>query len=240
VKEALDLFEADSKRVPYAPDTDTLVISPVNARRLLADFIKGAKKELLIYDPAVADPAIIRLLDERAKAGVEIRLLGKLSRKNTRVEVENLFMRLHTRTIIRDHEEVFLGSQSLRTTELDARREVGLIFHEPKIAARLVEIFEDDWKQSGTKEGKGKPSDDSADTDAVPSLHRVAKKVAKTVARELPPVAPVLEVVVREMAGPKTEVDIDSKQLEATVRDAVKNAIREAVAVAVEQATKAS
>ncbi len=222
VKEALELFEADSKRMAYAPDTDTLVISPVNARRLLSDFIKGAEKELLIYDPAVADPAIIRILDERAKAGVEIKVLGKLSRKNTKAEVQSLFMRLHTRTIIRDREDVFLGSQSLRTTELDARREVGLIFHEPKITARLVEIFEDDWKQSG-KSREEKSSEDSADTDGAPRLRKAAKKVAKAVARELPPVAPVLEVVVRELAGPETEVDINAKELEATVKDAVRN-----------------
>jgi hypothetical protein len=45
--------------------------------------------------------------------------------------------------------------------------------------------------------------------------------------------------VVRELAGPETEVDIDAKELEATVKDAVKSAIQEAVAVAVEEAVKA-
>ena len=63
-------------------------------------------------------------------------------------------MRLHTRMMVRDGEDVFLGSQSLRTAELDARREVGLIFHDPKIAARLIETFEDDWKES--QNGKAK------------------------------------------------------------------------------------
>jgi hypothetical protein len=35
--------------------------------------------------------------------------------------------RLHTRTIVRDRRQAFVGSQSLRTAELDARRELGLI-----------------------------------------------------------------------------------------------------------------
>ncbi len=240
VREALELFDADSKRVPYAPEKDTLVISPVNARRILADFIKGAKKELLIYDPAVSDPAIFRLLDERWRAGVKIRLLGRMSRKTSSTEVRELFMRLHTRTMIRDREDVFLGSQSLRTTELDARREVGLIFREPKITARMVDIFEEDWKQSAAnKREKSKPIDDAAETDGAPRLHKVAKKVAKAVVRDMPAVAPVLEVIVRELGVSETEVDIDSKELEATVKDAVKSAIQEAVAVAVEQASKA-
>ena len=60
------------------------MVSPVNARKLLSDFIKGAKKELLIYDPAVSDPAMIRLLQERAKAGVEIRLLGQTVAEDSR------------------------------------------------------------------------------------------------------------------------------------------------------------
>jgi cardiolipin synthase len=227
VKEAAKLFNADSKRLPYTPGIDNFVVSPVNARKLLSDFVKGAERQLLIYDPAVSDPAMIRLLQERGNAGVEIRLLGRLSRKLPGVEAHKLFMRLHTRMLVRDGEDVFLGSQSLRTAELDARREVGLIFRDPKIAARLVETFEDDWKESQK----------SVMDDRAP-LKKVAKKVAKTMVRALPPVAPVLEVVVRELAGTETEVDLNPEELEATVKDAVKNAIREVVAGAVEQAAK--
>jgi phosphatidylserine/phosphatidylglycerophosphate/cardiolipin synthase-like enzyme len=210
---------------------DTFVVSPVNARDRLSEFIKGAKSELLIYDPEVADPAIARILNERCEAGVRIRVLGRLSGKVSGSEVSKLYIRLHTRMIVRDGEDVFLGSQSLRTAELDARREVGIIFREPKIAARLIETFEDDWKESV----KDKTAEHRS-TGANPPVRKVARKVAKTVANVLPPVAPVLEVVVRELAGPKTEVDIDAEELEATVKDAVKTAIQEAVANAVKQA----
>ena len=48
------------------------MVSPVNARKLLTAFIKGAKKELLIYDPKVSDQAMIRLLEERAAAGFRV------------------------------------------------------------------------------------------------------------------------------------------------------------------------
>jgi hypothetical protein len=123
------------------------------------------------------------------------------------------------------------GSQSLRTAELDARREIGLIFHERKITARLIEVFEEDWKESS----KGREAAELS--GANPPVRKVAKRVAKTVAKVLPPVAPVLEVVVRELAGPKTEVGIDPEELEATVKDAVKTAIQEAVASAVKDAT---
>ena len=74
VKEATKLFEADSKRTPYSPRDARFLVSPENARDGLASFIKGAKKQLLIYDPHISDPAMIRLLDDRLKAGVDIRI----------------------------------------------------------------------------------------------------------------------------------------------------------------------
>lgn len=232
VQEAVKLFNADSKRIPYNAGLDSFIVSPVNARERLSEFIKGAKSELLIYDPAVADPAIARILGERCREGVEIKVLGRLARKVPCAAVNKLYMRLHTRMIVRDREDVFLGSQSLRTAELDARREVGLIFYEPKITARLIEVFEEDWKESSKEKAEALEG-----SEASPPVRKVAKRVAKTVTRILPPVAPVLEVVVRELAGPETEVDVDPEQLEATVKDAVKNAIQEAVANAVKEAT---
>ena len=54
-------------------------------------------------------------------------------------------MRLHTRTIIRDGSQAFIGSQSLREVELGCRREVGIIFRDKKIVNTLIKIFHDDW-----------------------------------------------------------------------------------------------
>jgi ATP-binding cassette, subfamily B, bacterial len=66
----------------------------------------------------------LRLLEERGKAGVSIRVLGKVT-GNRLPSHELARMRLHTRTIIRDRTQAFVGSQSLRQLELDARREIG-------------------------------------------------------------------------------------------------------------------
>jgi phosphatidylserine/phosphatidylglycerophosphate/cardiolipin synthase-like enzyme len=236
VKEALKLFEADSRRQEYEAGLDAFVVSPQNARASLTAFLKAAKEELVIWDPAVTDPAMSRILCERIKAGVKLRVLGRLSKRVTNAESRQLHMRLHTRTIVRDRAMVFIGSQSLRTEELDARREVGLIFHDQRIAARLVSLFDEDWNESGKSREKKEKDKDRGAEDAPPP-RRVAKKVAKTVAKNIPPVAPVLEVVVREIAGASVEVPVDPDELESTVRDAVKDAVQEAVAEAVEQAT---
>ena len=78
----MNLFEADSERRPYKAGLDTFIVSPVNARKQLAAFIHKAKKELLIYDPNIADTEMAKALINRAKAGVKIRIIGAMSRKN--------------------------------------------------------------------------------------------------------------------------------------------------------------
>src|SRR5205823_2129880 len=60
VAEAVRLFEADTKRQSYSAAHRKFLVSPVNARKELVTFIKGAKKELLIYDPKITDRAMLR------------------------------------------------------------------------------------------------------------------------------------------------------------------------------------
>jgi phosphatidylserine/phosphatidylglycerophosphate/cardiolipin synthase-like enzyme len=151
VAEALKLFEADMTRHPYAPALDTFVVSPENSRQVLAEFIKGARRQLLIYDPKVSDRTMVKLLQERAKKGVEIRVLGKLGKRAAGLAAEKLSgMRLHARVVIRDGRRAFVGSQSLRELELDARREVGIIVDDPGVLKKLIGVFESDWESTAS------------------------------------------------------------------------------------------
>ena len=242
VAEAVKLFEADTKRQPYVSGLSNFVVSPGNARKELTAFIRGAKKELLIYDPEISDPAILRLLDARAQAGVEIKIIGRISRSNPRLAARKLsIMRLHTRTIVRDGSQAFVGSQSLREMELGSRREVGIIFRDKKIVSTLAKTFQDDWdaiqraaEQPVQKEvaPAATPQDDAA------QVAKVAKKVAKAFTKDLPPVASVLRVVVREMVGENGNLDLESVVIQESVQDAVKEAVKEAVRDAVETAVE--
>jgi len=149
VKEAKALFEADSTRQAYKPSSADLVVSPETSRERLTAFIKKAKKELLIYDAKVSDRLMLRLLAERAKAGVEIRMFGKTGKGAAGIEARKLpDLRLHVRALIRDGAAAFIGSQSLRKLELDGRREVGVIVEDEKIARRMRNVFEADWAQT--------------------------------------------------------------------------------------------
>jgi phosphatidylserine/phosphatidylglycerophosphate/cardiolipin synthase-like enzyme len=101
---------------------------------------------------------MIRILKERAKAGVEIRMMGKLEKKDLEAEVEKFPGKLHARVIIQDGRKAFLGSQSLRRLELDGRREVGVIITDPKVVRQLVTQFESDW--ADTDAGKEAAADE--------------------------------------------------------------------------------
>ena len=170
VSEAIKLFEADVSRQPYTANHDRFLVSPENARTALARFIKGARKELLIYDMKVSDRQMIKLLQDRVRAGVDVRILGKVGKKADGMTVEKMpGLRLHLRAMLRDGQEMFLGSMSLRALELDKRREVGVIVKERKSAKQFREIFEEDWGKtdSGKKTVKDKGKDEKSEPVAV-------------------------------------------------------------------------
>src|SRR5690242_11209378 len=90
VKEAARLFDADSKRRKFRPGSSRFIVSPLNARKELTKFIHGAKKELLIYDVKITDREMLKLLEDRARAGVEIRIVGKMAHRSSQIAVRKL------------------------------------------------------------------------------------------------------------------------------------------------------
>src|SRR5262245_32682975 len=153
VKEAASLIQADTTRQTYTPGHDRFVVSPENARTILEEYLSKAKKQLLIYNIKASDRMMLRALADRQKAGVEIRILGKVDRPLPGIEARKLAtLRLHVRAIVRDGSTAFVGSQSLRKLELDGRREVGVIIHDARIAKKILSVFETDWQESAVKE----------------------------------------------------------------------------------------
>ena len=160
VAEAARLFEADVTRQPFTPGKSNLVVSPENARAMLSAFIAGAKRDLAIYDAKIQDPAMIKLLKERAAKGVTIRVIGSMKGRDPNIAERKLStLRLHVRAIVRDRTHAFVGSQSLRKDELENRREVGLIVNNPAVAAKILQVFDADWSDSAKgASGKAKPA----------------------------------------------------------------------------------
>ena len=171
VKSALELFQADSTRQPYDATNDRLVISPETTRKLLTQFIKGAKKELLIYDEKVSDKAMVKLLRERAAAGVDVKIIGKIVPAVPGIAtVKSTRLRLHVRAMVSDRKAAFVGSQSLRRPQIDGRREIGIIAPHSKVAAAIAKVFDQDW------------------LDALPKADSTVKEKAKEAAETAEPV----------------------------------------------------
>jgi cardiolipin synthase len=227
IHEAVKLFEADITRKPYTPTLDTFVVSPANARKVLGALIRKAKKELLIYDPKIADTGMLRALNERTKVGVVIKVIGRVSKQNPGLEVRNLAkLRLHTRTIIRDRRQAFVGSQSLRMAELDSRREVGVIIRELNVVNGLIKTFETDWARSAVEENQ--KSDGSL------------KEIIKELVKELSPLNPIVKEALKEAEAQSGSASLNPQEVKETVKEAVKEAVQERVEEMVKESMEES
>ena len=173
VHEAAKVFDADSTRQPYESASKDLVVSPANARARLGTMIEAARTQLLIYDPRISDAPMLRLIQERAKAGVDVRILGSVSGRGGGLRVEKpQVLQLHVRAIVRDGIETFIGSQSLRGIELDRRREVGIVVRDRRIARQVQAVFEADWARRVEMSAKDArvSRDEAADAQPSPAL----------------------------------------------------------------------
>jgi hypothetical protein len=128
-------------------------------------------------------------------------------------------MRLHTRTIIRDRTDAFVGSQSLRQLELDARREIGVLLRDGPAVKSLARTFEEDWAASSADLEEKQPSS----RQQKPS--KSAKKIAQAVSKKIS-LNPVAKKVVKSIAD-HAEVDLDHKELRDTVKEILKDVVEQ-------------
>jgi cardiolipin synthase len=240
VNQALKLFRADCTRTKYAANTETFVVSPANSRSVLGTFLRQSKKELLIYDPKISDKEMLRILQERAKAGVTINVIGKVA-GSVPCEVQELDgQRLHTRTIIRDRRRAFVGSQSLRTAELDARRELGLIIQDAKAVKKLVDTFEADWASPGKKNAPTPPKEPEVPAEEpVVVSEKQAEKAVEVLTKELDPLAVSVKKAVRKAVATAGDEVLHDQGVKDTMKRVVKKAVKEAVKEAVQEAQEA-
>jgi cardiolipin synthase A/B len=224
VQEAVRLFDADLNRQTYTAGHNVFVVSPANARKELSNFIKQARKQLLIYDPKIADKQIMKLLEEHAKAGLDIKIIGSIAARSANLKVTPLTsMRLHTRTIIRDGSQAFVGSQSLREPELDLRREIGMIVKDSSVMKSLTSTFEEDWLASGFDEAR-----DAAKINAGVVPENTAK-ANRALAKEMSPLKMTLKKAIKQAVSRAGKEAVAHGDLKSTVKSVVKTAVKEAV-----------
>jgi cardiolipin synthase A/B len=225
VKEAMKLFDCDVRRTPYSAGCDEFVVSPVNARQQLMKFIEGAKKQLLMYEMKISDPEFVELLNGKISQGLDVRVIGESSVKGRSLPIRTIPTRLHARVILRDGSSAFLGSQSLRKLELEARREVGIIFHDKQVVKKMTSVFDGDWRTAAPAQ---------IPDPALAMLEAPAKKVAKVVAKRLD-VADKVEKVLDKVIDSGKDMPLEPEEVVETVRAAVREEVRDAVVQAVQE-----
>jgi cardiolipin synthase A/B len=225
VQEAVKLFEADLNRQAYSAALNAFIVSPANARKQLSAFIKKARKQLLIYDPKIADRQIMHLLGDQAKAGLDIKIIGTIGARGANLPVAPLTsMRLHTRTIIRDGRQAFVGSQSLRPPELDSRREIGIIVRDSKVVKTLLATFKEDWASTGFDEAR-----EAEKTDGAAPKSETTAMATRALVKAMPPLRKSLKKAIKQAVTKAGKEAQAHGELRSTVKDAVKRAVKEAV-----------
>ena len=183
---------------------------------------------------------MLRVPQGRLKAGVEIKVIGSVSGPAP-FEVRTLnAQRLHTRTIIRDRRQAFVGSQSLRAAELDSRRELGLIVQDAKAVKTLIETFESDWASSSAKKTPARPAEPegpAGEPSAVTA--KEAEKAVQVLTQGLDPLAVSVRKAVRKAVAKAGEDGLRDKDVQDTMKRVVKKAVKEGVQEAVQDAQDA-
>jgi len=139
-------------------------------------------------------------------------------------------MRFHTRAILRDRREAFLGSQSLRESELDKRRELGILVRDRDIVHSLVKVFESDWAglaPAGESSRKGTAKDENTLTKAI-----------KAIVRDLP-LAPIVEDALKHAVRQVPKFELRGNELRHDLTEVVKEAVEDAVSGMVKRGTSA-
>ena len=229
VAEAVRLFETDIARAHYRAGCDDLVVSPANARVQLMSFIRGAKKQLLLYEMKISDADFMQLLTLKKSEGVYVRIIGKVSSKNNSLEVRSIPMRLHVRAILRDGKEAFLGSQSLRKLEMEARREIGVIFRDSKSVREMVNVFEKDWATGAP------PIRTRVETMLDIPAHSIARSVIKHIHVE-----EMVEQVLERVMHRGSDVPFEPAEVAETVREAFRAEVHDAVMIALQEMAAAA
>ncbi len=150
------LFESDCVS-PEAPLPENLsarlVVGPDRARAQLTGLLQQARRSLRIIDHKIADPSIISELKDKKAAGVEVEILG----------ADRLGgLRPHGKMILVDESVAAIGSIALAPLNMDFRREVAILIHDPACIAKLSRHFQTlAAKEPSPNAGAG--DDDSAD-----------------------------------------------------------------------------
>jgi len=157
---------------------DDLLWSPVNSKQKLLQLIGSVKRSLVLTTEELVDTDMVCLIQavaqSTARPSVRILLSGDTGSNASAVKtllnlgLSNISIRImpgqpsppdastpqtplymHGKQVIADGVQAFVGSENLTNTSLIQNRELGIIFTNPCMIARLLSVFENDFTTPG-------------------------------------------------------------------------------------------
>jgi cardiolipin synthase A/B len=144
-------------RLTPSTGTGDLVWSP-GAQAPIGALIAHAQRSLQMESEEMDDPAMTLQLCRAAQRGVRVQVLMTYQptsraaltylarcRAQVRTYTESAALYIHAKLIRADKSTVFIGSQNLSRQSLTYNRELGIITHNPQIAAGTGHTFSADF-----------------------------------------------------------------------------------------------
>jgi len=154
-----------------------LLWSPVNSKSKLLQLIGSVKRSLVLTTEELDDTDMVcqiqAIAQSPARPSVRILLSGDTGSNESAVKtlldlgLPNLSIRvmpgqpssgsatlptplyMHGKQVIADGDEAFVGSENLTNTSLIQNRELGMLFKDPSMIARLQSVFDSDFATPG-------------------------------------------------------------------------------------------
>ena len=133
------LFESDKKHKIFRETIPGVFFSPVNARSTIEHAIESAQTSIVLTMQSLADESVIKLLESKAKSWVDIslclgdtkkvewndRVAARLIKSGVKVSAPKKPY-IHTKSLLIDTHDWYIGSINYTTNSIDRNRELWL------------------------------------------------------------------------------------------------------------------
>lgn len=160
IEEIKKMFLADWNKTTFYPTISNIIQSPNTSRASLAYLINSAISEIKIEMEVITDDKMVDLLIDKTKT-TKIKLIipslkqleankeDALRLLQNKVEVKTLSSPyLHSKLIIVDNKNAYVGSINFTSHSLDQNRELGIILSSKDVLNGLLKTFESDWQKA--------------------------------------------------------------------------------------------
>jgi phosphatidylserine/phosphatidylglycerophosphate/cardiolipin synthase-like enzyme len=167
VDEIIECFEADWRRLPFAPHQKShLIWCPGPGRDRICQFIDEARHRLFVQNERFQDMVIIERLIRAARRGVKVDVMARpphtLKREklvegvgglrimdDVGIKIHKLkHLKLHGKMLLADGVAAIVGSINFAAGSLDGRRELSIETRDDDVVDRLHKVARHDWEHS--------------------------------------------------------------------------------------------